>query len=93
MPAMKKWLADSRDSKRSVSMLEAKHYYRMSFKKCANCGSGDLFKAYDPSWVGWATWCWTCGAKTQATEGIRFGVLHETTAKKTDLTPRLVKKI
>ncbi len=33
------------------------------FKACYNCGSYDVWEAYNPKWVGWKHWCYTCGAK------------------------------
>jgi len=47
----------------ALRLAESKHWYRRAFYKCPSCGSGDVMRAYDPSWTGWAEWCWCCGLK------------------------------
>jgi hypothetical protein len=32
------------------------------FKACANCGSGDVFRAYHPTTAGFSHYCFTCSA-------------------------------
>ena len=33
------------------------------FKKCSNCGSFDVRRAYNSEWVEWEYYCITCNAK------------------------------
>ena len=33
-----------------------------AFKQCW-CGSWNTWEAYEPAWVGWEIWCYTCGRK------------------------------
>jgi len=87
---MKRYQAAIRD-RAAQGLRERKHYYRLSFKSCASCGSGDLFKAYDPGWMGWETWCWTCGLKTGA-QPTTFGVDYSRRLpSERPLAPRLLK--
>ena len=52
-----------------------------TFKGCANCGDYEededgggrrrytsglqVFRSYDPKWMGWTYWCYECGAKDE----------------------------
>lgn len=73
---MNKLQAALRD-KAAKGWRERKLYYRVGsvFKGCAHCGELDpeyerprylsghqVFRAYDPKWMGWTYKCWDCGS-------------------------------
>lgn len=41
------------------------HMKHLGFVQCAHCGDRQLFKAYQPGWMGWEYWCYSCGAKDE----------------------------